>query len=221
MTMAARLPTNIEKGAQGGYGVIRTQHRAKSGKLQRVLEFDHPMGQWDVGWGIRNLVDYDLAHELFMAHQTVYPFRFKAPARLHHYVAAQSIGTGTGALTTFSIYRTWTAAGTGTSRTYNKPIFALANDEFEEVRINGTPTTAYTINKPTPSSGVHQPVQIVFNVAPANGAVLTADFYYDHAVVFTNERLNQASEKTDEEWERDVGRLRGVIVAEVHENPDL
>lgn len=210
MTMAARLPIGIEKSLDGGPRVVKDHQVGKDGFVQRVLVQDHPVGEWDVGYGIRTMADFQLARDLFMTHQTAYAFRFFAPALDDHNAVGAVLGEGDGVETDFAFVKTWTAG----ARTYTKPIYALSGD-VATVKLDGTPTAAWSLIKPSPVSGVHQAVVCRFDVAPGNGVIVTADFDFDTPVVFTNDWLRAAALTYSK------GRLRGLRVREVPENPDL
>lgn len=55
----ARLPISIEKGASGGPTFNTTIHTLASGYEQRNQNWSHPLGKWDVSYGIRNKQDSD------------------------------------------------------------------------------------------------------------------------------------------------------------------
>lgn len=52
-----RLPVGIEKGASGGPVFNTTVHKLASGYEQRNQNWAHPLGRWDVSYGIRNKTD--------------------------------------------------------------------------------------------------------------------------------------------------------------------
>src|SRR5574343_615910 len=74
----------------------------------------------------------------------------------------QNIGTGNGTNRTFQLTRTISATVNGVTKTFTEPVLAVNGSPT--VQINGVTTTAYVLNP----YGV-----VVFNSAPANGAVLT------------------------------------------------
>lgn len=206
---AARLALYFEKGLTGGDEVVVNQHVGKDGYVQRVIEFDHPLGNWDIGYGIRDISDYQLARSIFKTHQTARAFRFYAPAEDDHYVSDQVLGTGTGSRTDFAFIKTWTAG----SYSYDKSIYCLVDDAATITVNNVSIGSAWTLIKPT--SPTTAAVFARLNVAPPAGQIVRATFYYDTPVIFTNKRLNQQVEFNN------IGRLRGLNVREVRENPDL
>ena len=48
-----RLPISVEKGASGGPTFNTTVHTLASGKEQRNQNWAHPLGKWDISYGLR------------------------------------------------------------------------------------------------------------------------------------------------------------------------
>lgn len=84
----------------------------------------------------------------------------------------ESLGTGTGAKTQFQLLRRIDG--------FIEPIYSP--NAIAQVRVNGTPTAAYTLNAAT---GV-----ITFSSAPANGHPVAADFTYYWRVRFEDDTLS-------------------------------
>jgi len=88
----------------------------------------------------------------------------------------QRIGTGTGALTTFQLSKTYTSGLSPYVRHIKKPVEGTV-----VVGVNGVQTTNFTVNTTT---GV-----VTMGVAPGNGLAVTAGFQFDVPVRFENDSL--------------------------------
>lgn len=87
----------------------------------------------------------------------------------------QAIATGDGITTQFQLYRVYTAGAVTRQRKITRPV-----DGTVTVYVNGTPTS---VTVDTSTGGV------TFVSAPANGAAITADFWFDIPVRFASDDL--------------------------------
>lgn len=90
-------------------------------------------------------------------------------------VVGASLGVGDGATTVFQLVRAYGG--------FIEPM--LAPNVITAVKVNGTPTGAYTVS----AWGSANPGQITFTTAPANGAVITADYTFYWPCRFTDDTL--------------------------------
>jgi len=96
-------------------------------------------------------------------------------------VTDQSIGTGDGANKNFQLQRAWGG--------FNEPVHNV--NAITNVKVNGSATTAYTIN----STGL-----ITFTTAPANTAIVTWSGTYYYRCRFSADEL-EASQMLKDLWE--------------------
>lgn len=112
-------------------------------------------------------------------------FLYRNPLR--HTVEGAEFGVGDGATTEFQLAATTEVGG----RSRRQNVYAIYEPDPDwsgdalpsdvTIYVNGAPTTAVTID--------HDRGKVVFDSAPANGAVLTWDGSFSHWVRFNNDRL--------------------------------
>lgn len=157
-----------------------------SGEERRNQNWQYPKHAYDVSYGVRTQALLESLIEFFHAVAgRAYGFRYLDP---HDYksclVAAtpafgdQVIGTGTGALTTFQLKKTYTKGANSRVRLIKKPV-------LNSVLIgkNGAnQTSGWSVNTTT---GV-----VTFDSAPANGHVVTAGYEFDVPCRFDVDQLS-------------------------------
>lgn len=141
--------------------------RAVSGRELTVQDYANPIWnfkiqfqilrdfQWVIASEIRRIFDFWL--EVGGAYDT-----FLYDDATDDNVVDQPIGTGDGTTTAFQLVRTFISGG------FTEAI--IAPNVITNVKLNGTPTSAYTLNTGT---GV-----ITFTAAPGSGVAITATFSY-------------------------------------------
>lgn len=145
-----------------------------SGKEVRMANYSFPRYQWDLVFnafrqGIVNNTAYTEFAQILGFYNTVQGSfdSFLYTDQDDNSVTAQAIGTGNATLTTFQLVRTFGG--------FVEPV--LAPNSVTAVKINGVTKTLgadYTIS----NWGTANPGIITFTSAPANAAVITADFTY-------------------------------------------
>jgi len=172
-----RLPEDIEQGAQGGPEFFTQVSRLANGSEKRNAVWSQSKPSWDVGYGIQSLSDLRTVLTFFYARRgRLRGFRFKDYS--DYTVSLQTLGTGTGALTTFQAFKRYTDDG-GT--TFDRTLTKLVTGSVT-VLLNGVPTALFSVNYNT---GV-----ITMNSAPANGVAITYRCEFDVPVRFDTDKLD-------------------------------
>lgn len=139
---------------------------------------------YDISYGIKGLNDVYLIQAFFEARGgPLFGFRFKdhldyksCGPMSNISNADQNIGTGNGTTTQFQVKKAYVSGGVTYSRDIKKLVVGTL-----VVALNGTPTTAFTVNINT---GV-----ITFNTAPSSGVPITCGYEFDTPVRFKNDDL--------------------------------
>lgn len=192
-----RLPINVEKGAVGGPRFNVKKQIAMSGKMQRVQLWDHPLGQWDISYPLRERTNLDSVQAFFFSHGgSEIPFRFRA---WDNYQAVdQLIGSGDGVTDSFQLVKIFTVG----SNSYSKPI-QLPEPGSVVITADGVAqieNTDYAVN--------YQTGAVTFINVPTYGDIV-ASFNFDHAVIFEDDQFKAAMDSADK------GRVPRVTITEV------
>jgi uncharacterized protein (TIGR02217 family) len=196
----ARLPPEVEQGAQGGPLFKTTILVAASGDEQRIPEWDICRGEWDIGYGISSKV---LLQEVMAFFRAVlgraYSFRFKDWGDFE--ATDENFGTGDGSTTQFQLKKTYSSYSDVPAivRSYER-LITLPRTSGLVIEVNGTPTVLYTLL----TGGI-----IAFNSAPANGAALTWTGEFDVPVRFDVDAIKATMQQVD------FGSIRGIRLVEV------
>lgn len=176
-----RLPDDIERGAQGGPEFQTTIITLGTGFEQRNADWPSQRCRYDLAYGIQGRADYEALIQFFYARLgRARGFRFKDWADFRG--TNVILGTGTGALTTFQLRKTYTSGSVTYNRKITRPVSGTVT-----VALNGTnQPTGWSVNLAT---GV-----ITFAVAPGVGVVVTASFEFDVPVRFDMDRLDATLE---------------------------
>lgn len=179
-----RLLEDIERGAEGGPRFKTNILILSSGFEQRNIEFEETRGFWDVGYGIQTKVDFTGVMEFFYARQgRANSFRFKDFSDFEigddSTNTPQTIGTGTGSLTTFQISRLYSSGGFDFNRTVTKIVATPTPRIFLDAVEQGS---GFTINLLT---GI-----VTFSVAPGAGVLVRIICEFDVAVRFDTDALD-------------------------------
>jgi uncharacterized protein (TIGR02217 family) len=187
---APRFPDDISYGSRGGPGWSTTVVETDSGSESRNQRWSYPRHEFDVSYGVNTLVRLENLLNFFhvVAGKAV-GFRykdwmdFKSCSRTATPAAADcAIGTGTGALATFQLAKTYTQGAYTRSRKILKPISGTVL-----VAVAGTTkteTTHYTINYTT---GL---VTFTAGNIPTTGQAVTAGFEFDVPCRFDTDKLS-------------------------------
>jgi uncharacterized protein (TIGR02217 family) len=181
-----RFPTAIAFGATGG-PERRTEIVALgSSHEERNSRWADSRRRYDAGYGIRSLDDLHAVIAFFEERRgKLYGFRWrdridcKSCAPEGTPVAAdQAIGEGDGETTAFQLAKTYGADYAPYVRTVRKPVNGSVL-----IAVDGTPmVSGWTCD---PATGI-----VTFDVAPGEGAAITAGFEFDVPVRFDTDRLD-------------------------------
>lgn len=171
---AVQLPTDVERGAQGGPLFNTVVHRTDGGQVSSNKNWDYPLYRGQVAYGIQRRSTLDLVTFFFWARRGRWRgFLFKDWN--DYSFPDQLLGTGDGALQNFPIKKTYPDSVLPFVRPITRPIVSTLI-----VKKDGTPTAAYTVL----TGGV-----IRFNVAPTIGQVLTVSGEFNVPVQFDTDQL--------------------------------
>ena len=179
-----RFPDNISRGARGG-PERRTQIvELASGDEERNASWANSRRRFDVAYGIRRTDDLAVVVAFFEARNgRLHGFRFKDWS--DYRATAQALGTGDGVRTAFQLIKRYVSGGDADIRVITKPVAGTT-----KISLDGTPQTAgWSVDTAT---GL-----VTFVSAPANGAVVSADFEFDVPARFDTDRLEFRLETHD------------------------
>jgi uncharacterized protein (TIGR02217 family) len=178
-----RFPEKVAYGASGGPTFSTTITELYGGFEQRNQNWSVSRGRWDISTGIKNNTEFAEVLAFFRARKgRARGFRFKDWS--DYTATAQNIGTGTGALLTFQLKKTYTSGGVTYSRTITKPVSGTLSVFVDSVlKVEGGGND-YTVNYNT---GV-----VTFNggSVPPNTQEVTATFEFDVPVRFDTDNLS-------------------------------
>lgn len=171
-----QFPTDISYGSSGGPEFSTTVIELSSGHERRNINWTYPRERWNVAYGVNTIEQLSALIEFFYARKgRAHGFRFK---NHDDYIATlEELGTGDGNETEFQLIKTYTSGGASTVRKITKPVadtVTIYVDSYEE------------------SSGVNVDTEtglVTFDVAPALGAVIYADFEFDIPVRFDTDHI--------------------------------
>lgn len=171
-----RFPDEISYGATGGPEFQTSIVTVKSGQESRNQNWSQSRIKWDISTAVRDREDLDQLISFFRAREgRAHGFRFKDWT--DYTAVTQNIGTGTGALTTFQLSKTYNDGLITKTRTITKPVSGTVRIFLNSVE----QFSGFTVNLVT---GV-----ITFTSAPANGVVVTSTFEFDIPARFDTDHL--------------------------------
>ncbi len=180
-----RLPEDISYGASGGPQFMTTVIEMASGHEQRNQEWAQARNIYDVGLGLRSENDLGELIGFFRARAgRAYGFRykdwldFKSCAPMEAIAATdQTIGAGDGVTASFQLTKTYDSGGVLHIRDIRKPVIGTVL-----IAVDGAVQAAgWQVDV---TNGV-----VIFEVAPVNGAVITAGYEFDVPVRFSDDFL--------------------------------
>lgn len=172
------FPSDIAYGSGGGPEYSTDIVITHGGYEQRNINWSQARAKYNVAHGVKTQAQLDALIAFFRARKgRAEGFRFKDWS--DYKATAQIIGTGNGTNQIFQLVKTYSSGGVSETRTITKPVVgSLA------VYVGGAlqAGSAYTLDS---TNG-----KISFTTAPANAAVITADFEFDVPVRFDTDRLS-------------------------------
>ena len=172
-----QFPPDIAYGAAGGPGYSTSVITTVAGYEKRNANWAAARGRWNVAQGLKTREQVASLIAFFRARKgRAYGFRFKDWTDFQ--ALAQLIGTGDGVAKTFPLVKHYASGGITEARTITKPVTGTT-----KIYLNGTPqASGWSVNTAT---GV-----VTFTAAPANGAVITADFEFDVPARFDTDQMD-------------------------------
>ncbi|WP_159728395.1 DUF2460 domain-containing protein [Methylosinus sp. Ce-a6] len=170
-----RFPTDISLGARGGPERRTDVVTTRSAAEERNSIWAGSRRKYNAGYGVKTFAQLERVVAFWEERRgRLYGFRWKDRLDFKSSAAAatptstdQTIGTGTGAATTFQLVKTYGSTFAPWSRQIRKPVAGTVL-----VSVNGVQqTSGWTVDTTT---GV-----VTFASAPANGAVVRAGFEFD------------------------------------------
>jgi uncharacterized protein (TIGR02217 family) len=175
------FPLSIAYGSAGGAEFSTTVLRTKGGATYRNRNWVKERQRWNVTPGVKKL-SQALELEAFFRARGGMAQGFLFSDRRDYSATGSVIGTGTGALTTFQLAKTYISGPETYSRPIKKPKAGTV-----KIYLNGVlQSSGYTVSTVvgadpwTPlATGI-----VTFSAAPGNGVVVTADFEFYIPVIF-------------------------------------
>jgi uncharacterized protein (TIGR02217 family) len=174
------FPLSIAYGSAGGAEFSTTVIRTKGGATYRNRNWVKERQRWNVAPGVKKLSQAVELEKFFRARGGMAQ-GFLFSDRRDYSAIGSVVGTGTGALTTFQLAKTYTSGPEVYSRAIKKPKTGV------KIYVNGalqsSGVTVSTVLGESPWTPVATGI-VTFSSAPANGAVITADFEFYVPVLF-------------------------------------
>jgi uncharacterized protein (TIGR02217 family) len=172
-----RFPDDIAYGSVGGPEYSTDVVITAGGFEQRNINWQSARAVYNIENGVKTQTQLNGLLAFFRARKGMaYGFRFKDWA--DYSATSQQIGVGDGANKTFQLVKTYVSGGVTESRDVKKPV----DNSVYIYMDNVLQTSGVAVNSAT---GV-----VTFTIAPANDAVITADFQFDVPVRFNSDRLS-------------------------------
>jgi uncharacterized protein (TIGR02217 family) len=171
-----RFPDEISYGASGGPEFQTSIVTVKSGQESRNQNWSQSRIKWDISTAVRDRADLNQLIAFFRAREgRAHGFRFKDWTDFTG--TQQSIGTGTGAQTTFQLTKTYNDGLITKIRTITKPVTGTVR-----IYLNGVEQfSGFTVGVTT---GI-----VTFTVAPGVGVAVTATYEFDIPARFDTDQL--------------------------------
>lgn len=179
-----RFPVDISYGSTGGPEFFTDVTQMASSKEQRSSNWQEARARYNVSPGVKTRSKASELIAFFRARKgKAYSFRLKDWA--DYSASGQNLGTGNGTLTNFQLVKKYTSGPVTETRIIKKPVSGTVIPYLNGVQQSGNFSVDLT-------NGV-----IIFNTAPANGVVVTADFEFDVPVRFNEDYLPISLESKD------------------------
>lgn len=172
-----QFPTGISYGSVGMPGFANEVIEFAGGAEAVNQNWSRPREEWNVAFGVKTEADVKELYEFFMVCAgRFHGFRYK---NWYDYAAVlpNPIGTGSGALQTFQLYKRYLKLGNYLDRKITKPVAGTTS-----VYLNGVlQSSGWSIDTTT---GV-----ITFTSPPGAGVVVSAAFEFDVPMRFDSDKL--------------------------------
>lgn len=172
------FPSDIAYGSSGGPEYSTDIVITHGGYEQRNINWSQARAKYNVAHGVKTQAQLDTLISFFRTRKgRADGFRFKDWS--DYKAIAQIIGTGNGTNRIFQLVKTYSSGSIIETRTVTKPIASSLSIYVASVLQAGA---NYALDSTTG--------KITFVTAPANTAVITADFEFDVPVRFDTDRLS-------------------------------
>jgi uncharacterized protein (TIGR02217 family) len=172
-----RFPLDIALGSRGGPERATDIVTLASGREERNSRWLHSRRRYNAGYGIKSRTDMQAVLAFFEERRgRFHAFRWRDALDCSS-SGPQPLGTGDGATTAFQLGKTYGASFDPYVRPITKPVAGTVR-----VTIDGAASDDFSVDDTT---GI-----VTFDVAPAEGAVLLAEFEFDVPVRFDIDRLD-------------------------------
>lgn len=172
------FPSDIAYGSAGGPEYSTDIVITHGGHEQRNINWSQARARYNVAHGVKTQSQLGALIAFFRARKgRADGFRFKDWS--DYKAVAQLIGTGNGSNKIFQLVKTYSSGGVVETRTIAKPVSGSVNIYIGGVLQAGA---AYSLNLATG--------KITFVTAPADAALISADFEFDVPVRFDTDRLS-------------------------------
>ena len=181
-----RFPDNISRGARGGPERRTQVVELASGDEERNASWASSRRRYDVAYGIRRADDLAAVVAFFEARNgRLYGFRYKDWADYKSSLPSlaisptdQQIGTGSGSLKVFQLFKRYTSGAQTWVRTIAKPVAGTVRVALGVVE----QMSGWTLDTTTGA--------VTFAAAPGNGVIVQAGFEFDVPVRFDTDMLD-------------------------------
>ena len=178
------FPLRVGFGAKGGPRRRTQVVTTGTGHEERNTSWADSRRRWDVGTGIRDMREAEEVAAFFEGRRgRLYAFRFRDPIdhkscalRDQPQATDQTLARADGTRRTFQLIKSYDVLAP-----YPRPItHPVAGSVL--VAVNGAPATGWTVD--------HSTGAVTFDVAPADGAIVSAGFAFDVPVRFDTDDLD-------------------------------
>lgn len=133
---AVRLPTDVERGAQGGPEFSTIVNRGDGGKVTTNQNWQYPLFKGDISYGIQNLTDFAAVRNFFYSRRgRMYGFLFRDWSD-YLVTDPEQIGVGNGSETDFDCSVTYDDDILPFTRPITRPIEATMDVYVNNVLVN-------------------------------------------------------------------------------------
>ena len=172
-----RFPIDVALGARGGPERATDIVTLASGREERNSRWARSRRRYNAGYGVKSRADMQAVLAFFEERRGRFHSFLWRDALDHSSNGPQPLGIGDGVTVAFQLSKIYGASFDPYVRPITKPVA-----DTVQVTVDGVATTAFTVSETT---GV-----VTFAAAPADGAVLLAEFEFDVPVRFDTDRLD-------------------------------
>lgn len=172
-----RFPLDVSLGARGGPERVTDIVTLSSGREERNSRWAQSRRRYNAAYGVKSRANMQAVLAFFEERRGRFHSFLWRDALDHSSNGQQPLGTGDGETVGFQLMKRYGASFDPYLRVITKPVA-----ESVVVFVDGVATFTFEVND---KSGI-----VTFNVAPGEGAVLTASFEFDVPVRFDTDRLD-------------------------------